>query len=87
MQLLRTLFFLEAHFQFQLSAAHIPGALNVCADDPSRNRTAAFRQKLPQVELYPHPIPYSLLQWLLAPGSEWTSPAWIKQFNIFVSME
>ena len=29
MQLLRCLFFLEAHFQFQLSANHIPGALMV----------------------------------------------------------
>ena len=87
MQLLRTLFFLEAHFQFQLSAVHIPGALNVGADDLSRNRAHAFRHKHPQAERYPHHIPSSLLQWLLAPGTEWTSPAWIRQFNIFVTRE
>ena len=37
MQLLRCLFFLEAHFQFQISATYLPGVLNECVDDLSRN--------------------------------------------------
>lgn len=84
MQLLRCLFFLEAHFQFQLSAKHLPGVLNERADDLSRNRLPAFRDKMPEAAPYPSPIPPSLLQWLLHPDLSWTSPAWIQQFASFV---
>ncbi len=84
MQLLRCLFFVEAHFQFQLSATHIPGKLNACADDLSRNHLPAFRQKLPHADLLPSPIPPSLLQWLLHQDQDWTSPTWMRQFTSFV---
>ena len=84
MQLLRCLFFVEAYFQFHLEAHHIPGISNECADDSSRNRLAAFRTKLPQANHYPTPIPSSLLQWLLKPQADWSSPSWIQQFSTFV---
>ena len=87
MQLLRSLFFLEAYFQFQLSATHIPGVQNVCADDLSRNRLPAFREKVPHADKYPSHIPSSLMQWLLLPGTEWTSPTWMQQFSSFVRKE
>ena len=86
MQLLRCLFFVEAYFQFHLEARHIPGISNECADDLSRNRLAAFRTKLPQANHYPTPIPSSLLQWLLKPQADWSSPSWIQQFSTFVRM-
>ena len=74
MQLLRCLFFLEAQLQFQLSGSHIPGAANSCADNLSRNQLAAFRISTPHADIYPTPIPSSLLQWLLLPCMDWTSP-------------
>jgi len=36
--MLRTFFFVEAHFQFQLTAAHIPGLHNTLADFLSRTK-------------------------------------------------
>ena len=38
MQLLCRLFFIEACYQFHLTARRLPGTLNDCADDLSRNR-------------------------------------------------
>ena len=87
MQLLRCLFFIEAYYQFQLTARHLPGTLNDCADDLSRNRQAAFHSKLPHADIYPTPIPPSLMQWLLQPQTDWTSPTWIQQFATFVTRE
>jgi len=68
MQLLRCLFFLEAHFQFQLSAYHLPGILNDSADDLSRNHLSSFQTKMPMADTYHSSIPPSLLQWLLHPA-------------------
>ena len=87
MQLLRCLFFLEAHFQFQLSAYHLPGILNDCADDLSRNHLSSFQAKMPMADTYSSSIPPSLLQWLLHPDLSWTSPVWIQLFNSFVRKE
>jgi hypothetical protein len=84
MQLLRCLFFVEASYQFYLSASHIPGRLNDCADDLSRNRLSAFQAKMPDAQPYSIPIPSSLLQWLLQPKETWTSPSWIQQFTTFL---
>ena len=86
-QLLRCLFFLEASFQFHLSASHISGTLNDCVDDLSRNRLSAFKAKVPHAQIYPSPIPSSLLQWLLHPKEDWTSPSWIQQFSTFLKKD
>ena len=85
MQLLRCLFFVEATCQFHLTAAHLPGVLNECADDLSRNRLPAFHRKMPQAASHPSPIPPSLLQWLLHPDLNWTSPSWTQQFSSSVT--
>ena len=87
MQLLRCLFFVEAYYQFHMIARHLPGTLNDCADDLLRNRLSAFRTKLPNADTHPTPIPSSLLQWLLQPQADWTSPSWIQQFATFVIRE
>lgn len=87
MQLLRCLFFLEAQLQFSISSVHIPGQMNELADDLSRNRLASFQSKFPSAKFNPSPIPPSLMQWLLRPKLDWTSPTWIQQFTSFVPKE
>jgi len=87
MQLLRCLFFIEAHFQFQLRAIHLPGEQNGEADDLSRNRLSAFLKKVPGANSTPSPIPSSLLQWLLHPHLDWTSPTWTELFISSVQRE
>lgn len=87
MQLLRCLSFVEARRQFTLSAVHLPGIHNTLADDLSRNRLFAFLEGKPEAEPNPTEIPVFLLQWLLNPKVEWTSPAWMKQFDTFVPRE
>ncbi len=52
MQLLRCLFFLEAHWQFLLTAVHLPGINNELADDLSRNRVAMFMARMPSATPY-----------------------------------
>ena len=84
MQLLRCLSFIEARKQFTLSAMHLPGIQNTLADDLSRNRLSAFLEGKPDANPSPSIVPVSLLQWLLDPKVEWTSPAWMEQFNTFV---
>ena len=84
MQMLRCLFFIEAHFQFSLSASHLPGVHNDLADDLSRNNVPSFLRKMPKVSPTPTVIPNSLLQWLLHPNLDWTSPSWTTLFNTSV---
>ena len=81
MRMLRCLFFVEAHFQFSLTASHIPGVHNDLADDLSRNRLPSFLCKMPNVDCTPSIIPHSLLQWLLHPNLDWTSPSWTALFS------
>ena len=82
MQMLRCLFFIEAHFQCQVSAVHVPGVCNNLAD-----RLASFFSKMRSAERNPSPIPHSLLQWLLDPKLDWTSPNWMERFNFIVRRE
>ena len=79
MHLLRCLFFMEAWFQFELVAVHIPGTLNTRADDLSRDRLSSFFLKAPEMESEPTAIP-PLLPTLLLGMGDWTSPLWTKQF-------
>ncbi len=87
MQMLRCLFFIEAHFQFQMEATHIPGTENILADDLSRGRQTSFRQKISSCDPEPSIVPPSLLQWLLHPQLDWTSPSWMELFNSFAQRE
>lgn len=87
MQLLRCLFFLEACHQFQLSSQHIAGVDNDLADDLSRDRLAEFRVKTTGMNGGHSVIPPSLLQWLLQPRQDWSSPTWNQQFATFSRRE
>ncbi len=81
MRILRCLFFVEAHFQFSLTSTHIPGVHNVLADDLSRNRLPSFLSHMPNANRTPSLLPTSLLQWLLHPNLDWTSPSWATLFS------
>ena len=50
MHLLHCLFFMEAWFQFELVAVHIPGTLNTRADDLSHDRLCSFFSKAPEMD-------------------------------------
>ena len=50
--LLRCLFFIAAHFDFDIFACHIPGSLNVAADALSRNCLPLLQRSQKQ-SLYP----------------------------------
>jgi len=59
------LFFIEAHFQFEISSRHIPGVSNTLANYLSRNQMAKFHANLPHADTHPSHVPPFLLQWLL----------------------
>ena len=81
MHMLRCLFFIEAHHQFQLTATYISTLDNHVADDLSRNRVMSFHSKVPQADPRPTPIPPSLPHLLLDPQLDWVSPAWTNRFS------
>ena len=84
MQMLWGLFFIEAHYQFKITATHIPGQHNELADNLSRNRLVDFLRKKTGALPTTSNVPVSFLQWLLNPKLEWTSQAWMRQFATFV---
>ena len=59
--LLRSLFFIEAHFDFEHKVLHIPGE-NRIADALSRNDMSSFSSLLPQAAPLPSAIPKSLTE-------------------------
>ncbi len=81
MHLLRCLCFLEATFQFQLTACHLPGTHNTLADLLSRNNLPRFYSKVPNANRELTPIPQQLACLLLAREGDWTSPTWTRSFN------
>ena len=85
MHLVRCLFFLEAWFNFELVAGHLPDRENGVANDLSRNHLSSFLSKVPSAEPAPAPIPPELPE-LLLDQDGWTSPAWTKCFVTIVSM-
>ena len=56
MHLLRSLFFIEAHYQFELMASYIPGKANTLTDDLSQNHLSSFLSKAPQMNPHPSPV-------------------------------
>lgn len=81
MHLLRCLFFLEAIYQFRLSACHRPGVDNTLADSLSRDNLLLFHSKVPKANRDPTPPPSQLAQLLLNKKADWTSPTWIQSFS------
>ncbi len=87
MHLLRCLFFVEAVYQFQLSASHIPGRDNTEADDVSRDRLSSFRSMVPQADREPTKFPEELPQLLFRQDLDWTSPTWTRLFTSIVAKD
>ena len=63
--LLRCLFFIEAHYDFQLSCVHIPGRCNELADALSLNNVSTFLLKAPAGVSPLIPAPPPLIDLLL----------------------
>ena len=80
MHLLQCLFYLEAFFQFELVAVHIPGVSNDLADNLSRDNLSFFLLKAPHMDPHPVILPPLLPQLLLDVNSTWSSTAWTRQF-------
>lgn len=81
MHLLRTLVFVEAHFQFHLYPLYINTHANHLADDLSRNNLPNVFSKAPQAHPSPSWVSALLLDLLLGPQVDWISPSWRHQFN------
>ena len=84
MHLIRCLFFLEAWYEFEITATHLPGKKNTLADDLSRNRVSHFLSQAHNPESSP-----TLLrpEWpgVLQERPGWTSPRWTEQFASIVT--
>ena len=80
-QLLRCLFFFEAHYDCHLVASHITGAANELADHLSRNRATSFLQGAhPATSPTPRVVPREL-QELAFSQHDWTSASWRALFK------
>lgn len=85
MHLLRCLFFVEAKFQIQIVAEHIPGHQNVLADDLSRDRVSSFLSKAPHMDPHPTTIPPEVIPALLAQPPNWLFPNWTTSWGSILS--
>ena len=73
MHLLRCLSFIEARFEFCMSADYIPGKCNDLADDLSRNHLSSFLQKAVNASPQPTAIPQPLRDLLMVEKPDWLS--------------
>ena len=81
MHLLRCLVFVEARCHCHLYPSYINTKHNHLADDLSRNNHHSFLLKVPNAHSEPSPVPHDLLDLLLDPQADWTSPRWRRLFN------
>ncbi len=81
MHLLRSLFFIAAHFNFILRAIHIRGVDNGLADALSRDNREYFLRTVPQASPEPTCIPPVVTEVLLTKKPDWTSTDWARLFS------
>lgn len=81
MHLLRSLVFVEAHFNFLFYPQYINTHANHLATDLSCNNRSSFLLKVPQARPYPSSVPMQLLNLLLDTQADWTCQSWRHQFN------
>lgn len=81
MRLIRCLFFICAHWQISVRAAHIPGEVNVVADAISRDNIPLLFRKVPDASPEPTPLPAALLELLVERQPDWLSPSWAQLFR------
>ena len=73
MRLLRCLWFFVAYFDTCLTIEHLAGALNITADQLSRNNMQSLFVTTPQADQQQTPLPAELLQIMALHGPDWTS--------------
>ena len=87
MHLLRILLFIEARFRFHVIPRYISTQANHLADDLSRNRVFSFLSKVPHTTPSPVFVPGGLVNLLMDPLADWTSPQWRRQFSTILNMD
>ena len=87
MHLLRSLWFFVAYYDIHLIATHIPGVANLTADCLSRCQMQLFFTINPQTSMEPTPLPPSLLQIIVPPGMDWTSPHFHQLFTTIIKKD
>ena len=80
MHLLRCLFFYAAHYEFSVTARHIPGKQNIGADAISRNNSSLFLSSYPQANPTATPLPPALLELAVLSRPDWTAKNWKQLF-------
>ena len=83
MHLLRSMFFIAAHWNIHMHATHLPGVENVAADALSRNNLSTFLQAVPGAADLPTPIPAALVDLVIWEQPDWLSPRWAQLFSGF----
>ena len=86
MHLLRCLVFIEARQRCHLHPVYVDTHTTYLADALSRNNLPLFLLKHPDPDPHPTPIPCPLLDLLLDPLADWTSPHWSHLFNTTFKM-
>ena len=81
MHLMRSLFFIVAHYQVSLRACHVPGAQNGIADAISRNNLSLFFSLHQGAVLTATRLPELLVALLVTEQPDWTSTAWSQLFR------
>ena len=81
MHLIRCFVFVEARHRCYLYPQYISTKDNHLADDLSRNNVSSFLSKVPSANSLPSPVSQQLVDLLLDPQGDWTSPAWCRLFN------
>ena len=79
--MMRCLFFIEAKFNFIITAKHIPGKSNTDADNLSRGGSQLFLSSHPQANHLPTPLKPSLIESLTSVAPDWMSQSWIQSFT------
>ena len=78
---LRALFYMSAHFNFELVAQHTPGRENGPADALSRNDVHSFFSQVPSAASCPSAVPLGLRVGLSRAQPHWRSADWINWFR------
>ena len=78
---------LEATYRLTITASHIPGNMNILADDLSHNNIISFFLQAPYMHKTLVPIPLMALDLLLDPKLDWTSRFWMVLFKATVGFE
>ena len=84
MHLMRSLFFLLAHYNLQIIGQHIPGVENRAADALSRNDVTSFHRQVPAANPEPTAIPPELEEMLVTSQPDWTSERWTNLWTNFL---